>query len=152
MKQAPFPKLANHPKVDMLLGNQAAVISCSIKGDVHAPRGEGPIARLTPLGWCVVSTVGQDSSKNGTHSVHYVFEQLSLDLANFDDVLKAGFQPPRKRIDPHVPSESDAFPPEVGEMDSSFFATSRADRQLGKAIDFYRQRRKAHADLKAQRA
>ncbi len=50
LEWVPFPELAKCPKVDRLWGNQATAITYSKKGDVHPPRGDGPVARLTLLG------------------------------------------------------------------------------------------------------
>ena len=59
LKDIPFQEIAKPEKVDMLIGNDFPELHRSLQ-EVHA--GNGPVARLTPLGWTCVGPVSNTSS------------------------------------------------------------------------------------------
>ena len=57
LQTIPFPQISTRPIVDLLIGMDYLDLHCSIQ-DVCGRPGE-PVARLTPLGWTCIGTVGE---------------------------------------------------------------------------------------------
>ena len=110
LKHIRFPRIAQRPIVDVLIGADCADLHCAIK-EVQGRSGE-PIARLTPLGWTCVGSPGSHKRELlQTNFANTYFakdqsgiEELNANIKRFweiDDsmVVKAGKDSPIVRYE-----------------------------------------------------
>ena len=87
LRNIDFPTAAPRPIVDMLLGLDCADLIYAIQ-EVRGKPGE-PIARLTPLGWTCIGSIGSEYPEvSHTNFAYTYFVKHQSELEKMNSTLK----------------------------------------------------------------